>query len=35
MLEVVLIIGGSLIAFLAMMLWTNDGHLKSEHETEL
>jgi|HubBroStandDraft_5_1064220.scaffolds.fasta_scaffold1967706_2 hypothetical protein len=35
MLEVVVIIGGAVIAFLAMVLWANNAHLKSEHETEI
>jgi hypothetical protein len=28
MLEVVVIIAGALIAFVSMILWANDGHLK-------
>jgi hypothetical protein len=34
MLEVTVIIGGALIAFIAMMLWTNSGRLKSENASE-
>jgi hypothetical protein len=29
MLEVVIIIGGAVIAFVSMLLWANDGHIKS------
>jgi hypothetical protein len=34
MLEVTVVIGGALIAFIAMMLWTNNGRLKSENAHE-
>jgi threonine/homoserine/homoserine lactone efflux protein len=34
MLEVVVIIGGAVIAFIALQLWANSGRLKSENETE-
>jgi hypothetical protein len=32
MLEVVTIISGAVIAFVAMILWANDGRLKSEND---
>jgi hypothetical protein len=31
MLEVVVVIGGALVAFIAMMLWTGSDLLKSGH----
>jgi hypothetical protein len=34
MLEVTVVIGGALIAFIAMMWWTNSGRLKSENAHE-
>jgi hypothetical protein len=34
MLEVKVVIGGALIAFIAMMWWTNSGRLKSENAHE-
>ena len=30
MLEVVVVIGGAVVAFFAMVLWANSGHFKSE-----
>jgi hypothetical protein len=35
MLEVTVVISGTLVAFIAMMLWTNSGRLKSEHEGDM
>ena len=35
MLQVCSCIGGALILFAALMLWTNSGRVKSENETEL
>lgn len=34
MLEVCTVIGGALIAFVALVLWANGGRLKSENDTE-
>jgi hypothetical protein len=34
MLQVVLCIGGGVAAFIAMMVWANNGRLRSENETE-
>jgi len=34
MLEVTVIIGGVLVAFIAMLLWANSGRLKSENDTD-
>jgi threonine/homoserine/homoserine lactone efflux protein len=34
MLEVTVIIGGALIAFIALQLWASSGHLKSENAHE-
>jgi hypothetical protein len=34
MLEVTVVIGGALIAFIAMMLWANSGRFKSENAHE-
>ena len=35
MLEVVCVIGGALIVFVALTLWASGGQFKSEHETEI
>jgi len=35
MLEVTVIIGGALVAFIAMVLWANGGRLKSENDTDI
>ena len=35
MLEVTVVIGGALVAFIAMVLWANSGRLKSDHETDI
>ena len=35
MLEVIVIIGGALVAFIAMVLWANSGPLKSENDTDI
>jgi hypothetical protein len=32
MLEVAVVIGGALVAFLAMVLWANSGRFKSEND---
>jgi hypothetical protein len=34
MLEVTVIIGGAVIAFIALQLWAASGHLKSENAYE-
>jgi hypothetical protein len=34
MLEVCSVISGALIVFIALMLWTNSGRLKSENDHE-
>ena len=34
MLEVTVVIGGALIAFIAMVLWANSGRLKSGNDTD-
>jgi hypothetical protein len=33
MLEVTVVIGGAVVAFLAMVLWANSGHFKSDSDT--
>jgi hypothetical protein len=35
MLEVTVIIGGALIAFIAMQLWASSGRLKSDNEKDI
>jgi low affinity Fe/Cu permease len=35
MLEVTVIIGGAVVAFIAMVLWANSGRFKSENDTDL
>jgi hypothetical protein len=35
MLEVFSVIGGALIVFVALTLWANNGHFKSENASEL
>ena len=35
MLQVCVVIGGALIAFVSMVLWTNSGRFKSENETDI
>ena len=35
MLEVTVVIGGALVAFIAMVLWANSGRLKSENDTDI
>jgi low affinity Fe/Cu permease len=35
MLEVVVIISGSVIAFIAMVLWANSGRFKSDNDTDV
>ncbi len=35
MLEVTVIIGGALVAFIAMVLWANSGRLKSDNDTDI
>ncbi len=32
MLEVTVVIGGALVAFLAMVLWANSGRFKSDND---
>jgi hypothetical protein len=32
MLEVTVVIGGAVVAFLAMVLWANSGRFKSEND---
>ena len=34
MLEVTVVIGGALIAFIALQLWASSDRLKSDNETE-
>jgi threonine/homoserine/homoserine lactone efflux protein len=34
MLEVTVIIGGAVIAFIALQLWASSGHLKSDNAYE-
>jgi hypothetical protein len=34
MLEVTIVIGGALIAFIALQLWASNGRIKSENETK-
>jgi hypothetical protein len=34
MLEVTVVIGGALVAFIAMQLWASSGRLKSENASE-
>jgi hypothetical protein len=35
MLEVTVVIGGALVAFLAMVLWANSGRFKSDNDTDI
>jgi len=35
MLEVTVVIGGAVIAFLAMVLWANSGRFKSDNDTDV
>jgi hypothetical protein len=35
MLQVVVCIGGAVIAFLSMVLWANSGRFKSENDTDI
>jgi hypothetical protein len=35
MLEVTVIIGGAVVAFIAMVLWANSGRFKSENDTDV
>lgn len=35
MLQIVACLGGGVVAFLAMVLWANDGRIKSANDTDI
>jgi hypothetical protein len=35
MLEVTVVTGGAVVAFIAMVLWATSGRVKSDHETDI